>query len=78
MVYMLHYPEIMKKVQSELDTVVGENRLPSVQDMSQLTYTKATMYEIMRRSSVVPMGTTHSTVRYVNTIKRAKIQKIKE
>ena len=62
-VYMLHHPEIMQKVQTELDTVVGSDRLPNVQDMAQLTYTKATIYEIMRRSSVVPMGTTHSTVR---------------
>jgi len=55
----------MKKVQTEMDTVVGSDRLPNVQDMAQLTYTKATIYEIMRRSSVVPMGTTHSTVRNV-------------
>jgi len=64
-VYMLHYPEIMKKVQKELAEKIGSQRLPSVQDMSTCTYTKATMYEIMRRSSVVPMGTTHSTVRSI-------------
>ena len=65
MVYMLHNPDVMKKVQDELDTVIGSQRLPTVKDMSKLTYTKATIYEIMRRSSVVPTGTTHSTVRYV-------------
>ena len=62
-IYMLHNPEVLKKVQAEIDTKVGTNRLPKVKDMSQLVYTKATMYEIMRRSSVVPMGTTHSTER---------------
>lgn len=62
-VYMLHYPDVMRKVQAEMDEKVGPNRLPTVKDMSKLTYTKATMYEIMRRSSVVPMGTTHSVDR---------------
>ena len=62
-VYMMYFPEVRKKVQAELDAVVGPTRLPKVKDMPQLTYTKATMYEIMRRSSVVPLGTTHSTER---------------
>ena len=62
-VYMMYYPEVRKKVQAELDAVVGPTRLPKVKDMSQLVYTKATMYEIMRRSTVVPMGTPHSTER---------------
>jgi 26-hydroxylase len=64
-IYMMHNPEVMKKVQEELDIKIGPNRLPKVKDMSQLTYTKATIYEVMRRSSVVPMGTPHSTERSV-------------
>lgn len=64
-IYMLHNPQVMEKVQAELDEKIGPNRLPTVKDMSQLTYTKATIYEIMRRSSVVPMGTTHSTERTI-------------
>jgi len=64
-IYMLHYPHVMKKVQAELDSKLGPNRLPNVKDVSQLVYTKATMYEIMRRSSIVPMGTTHSTERSI-------------
>ena len=70
MVYMLHNPDVMKKVQDELDTVIGSERLPAVKDMSKLTYTKATIYEIMRRSSVVPTGTTHSTDRYVHMLQQ--------
>ena len=62
-IYMLHYPKVMKKVQAELDANIGPNRLPNVKDVNQLVYTKATIYEIMRRSSIVPMGTTHSTER---------------
>ena len=66
--YMLHNEPVMKRVQAELDEKVGTHRLPKVQDLSQLVYTKATLYEIMRRSSVVPMGTTHATERYIQAL----------
>ena len=62
-VYMLHNPDVKRKVQRELDIVVGTDRLPTLDDMNNLPYTRATLYEIMRRSSVVPMGTTHATER---------------
>ena len=65
-VYMLHNPSEKRKVQQELDDKLGPNRLPRLSDMSNLPYTRATLYEIMRRSSVVPMGTTHATDRVVN------------
>lgn len=60
-VYMLHNPTEKQKVQQELDEKVGPNRLPQLSDINNLPYTRATLYEIMRRSSVVPMGTTHAT-----------------
>ena len=62
-VYMLHNPQVKVKVQQELDTVVGADKLPTLENMNNLPYTRATLYEIMRRSSVVPMGTTHATDR---------------
>ena len=65
-VYMLHNPDVKEKVQQELDEVVGSSRLPKIDDMQKLPYTRATLYELMRRSSVVPMGTTHSTTRLVD------------
>ena len=64
-VYMLHNPGELRKVQEELDEKIGANRLPRLADMDNLPYTRATLYEIMRRSSVVPMGTTHATDKVV-------------
>ncbi|XP_040567235.1 cytochrome P450 18a1 [Lepeophtheirus salmonis] len=64
-VFMLHNPKILSKVRDELNSVVGEDNLPQLSDMIKLPYTRATLYEIMRRSSVVPMGTTHATDREV-------------
>merc|ERR1719369_2298078 len=63
--FMIHHPEIRKKVQTELSSVVEPDRLPCTDDMPHLPYTQATIYEVMRRSTVVPMGTTHATDRTV-------------
>jgi len=63
--FMIHQPEVRKKVQEELASVVSPDRLPSMDDMPNLPYTRATIYEVMRRSTVVPLGTTHRTIRTV-------------
>ena len=39
-VFMLRYPEVQGKVQEELDRVVGRNRSPTMEDMSDLPYTE--------------------------------------
>jgi len=63
--FMIHNPEVRRKVQEEIGSVVDGDRLPSMDDMTHLPYTRATIYEVMRRSTVVPMGTTHATDRTV-------------
>ena len=35
---MLHYPEIMRKAQVELDKVVGRERAPNFEDKNNLPY----------------------------------------
>lgn len=62
-VYMLHNREVMLAVQQELDQVVGRSRLPSIEDLPYLPLTEATILESMRRSSIVPLATTHSPTR---------------
>lgn len=61
--FMLHYPNVMKSVQEELDQVVGRKRLPKLEDLSYLPITESTICEIMRVSSIIPMGTTHAPTR---------------
>ena len=58
--YMLREPKIAEKVQEELDNVVGRRRLPTLEDRRNLPYTEAVILEVLRISSVVPLGTTHS------------------
>ena len=30
--YMMHHPEVQRTIQNEIDTVVGRNRLPTLND----------------------------------------------
>ncbi|KAH0822593.1 hypothetical protein GEV33_000198 [Tenebrio molitor] len=61
--FMLHHPEVMKAVQEEMDQVVGRRRLPKLEDLPYLPVTESTMLEVLRISSIVPMGTTHAPTR---------------
>ncbi|KAJ7594361.1 cytochrome P450 [Mycena floridula] len=57
---MLHFPEVMKKAQAELDQVVG-HRLPAFSDRENLPYVNAVVNETLRwRPIAVLGGTPHS------------------
>nr|WDY85991.1 cytochrome P450 18A1 [Pagiophloeus tsushimanus] len=61
--FMLHNPEHMRAIQEELDQVVGRQRLPKLEDLAYLPVTESSILEVLRISSIVPMGTTHSPIR---------------
>ena len=60
-VYLCHFPKIQDRIYTELRTVVGDDRLPSLQDRRQLPYLEATIREVLRRSSFIPLGLPHTT-----------------
>ena len=49
-----------KKVQRELDRVVGANRLPSFDDADSLPYVEAVLMECARWIPVAPLGVPHT------------------
>ena len=59
LVYMALNPDVQQKVQAELDSVVGRERLPNMMDKSSLHYTNATIDEIHRICTVIPMTLGH-------------------
>lgn len=56
------YPSVRKKAQAELDTVVGNDRLPTFEDRDALVYVNAILKECLRWFPVLPVGLSHSTI----------------
>ena len=53
---MALYPDVQKKVQAEIDAVVGPNRLPDFHDRPSLPYINAVVKESSRWNLVLPLG----------------------
>lgn len=56
---MAMYPEVQRKVQDELDRVIGQGRLPEYDDEAQLPYVKAVIMESLRWIPVTPLCVPH-------------------
>ncbi|KZP14482.1 cytochrome P450, partial [Athelia psychrophila] len=52
---MMLFPEVQKKAQAEIDTVVGNDRLPSFSDRSSMPYCEAVLSEVLRWNVVAPL-----------------------
>ncbi|KAM5141027.1 steroid 17-alpha-hydroxylase/17,20 lyase-like isoform 2-T2 [Mantella aurantiaca] len=59
---LLHYPEIQKKIQEEMDTKIGFGRYPSLKDRKILHYTEAFISEIMRFRPIAPLLIPHKAL----------------
>lgn len=59
---MAAHPEVLKKAQAELDTVIGPHRLPEFEDMTSLPYVSAVIKELLRWRVVVPLGVPHRSL----------------
>ncbi|XP_031625482.1 probable cytochrome P450 304a1 [Contarinia nasturtii] len=55
-------PEILKKCQNEIDTVVGNSRLPTLNDRQNLPYVEATIRESLRHETLIPSGLPHTAM----------------
>ena len=50
------HPEVAKKAQQEIDTVIGNERLPTFEDRPHLPYINALVMEVFRWHTVAPTG----------------------
>jgi cytochrome P450 len=56
LVAILLFPDVQKKAQEELDSVIGRERLPTIDDRSTLPFIDAVCKETLRWRPVTPLG----------------------
>ncbi|KAG1855572.1 cytochrome P450 [Suillus subluteus] len=58
---MVLYPDVQKRAQAEIDSVIGRDRLPTFEDRASLPYIDAVVRETFRWQPVTPIGVPHAT-----------------
>ena len=58
---MAKYPEVQRKAWTEIESVVGNNRLPTFSDRQNLPYVEHVVQETFRWKPVVPLVVPHKT-----------------
>jgi len=53
---MVLYPDVQKRAQAEIDSVIGKDRLPTFEDRASLPYIDAIKQEVFRWAPVKPLG----------------------
>ncbi|KAK0239655.1 cytochrome P450 [Armillaria nabsnona] len=56
---MVLYPDVQSKARREIDTVIGQGRLPDFSDRGSLPYVDAVVREVLRWNPVAPLGLPH-------------------
>ncbi|KAK0046555.1 cytochrome P450 2B4 [Biomphalaria pfeifferi] len=57
--YTLHHPRVQDKIHQELDAAILGDRLPNIQDKTNLVYLNAVIMETQRLASTVPLSAPH-------------------
>lgn len=63
MVELANHPEILTRFQKEVDEMVPQDRLPSLDDKPRLNYTEAAILELLRRHTIAPFFAPHSPLK---------------
>ncbi|XP_013390967.1 cytochrome P450 2J6 [Lingula anatina] len=66
LVHMVNHPDVQKRVQQEIDQVIGQDRVAKMEDKERMSFTEATILEVFRMSPVAPFGVPHATSETTN------------
>jgi len=64
--FLIRHPEAQKRMQDELDKVVGQGQLVTLAHKSQLPYTNAAIMECQRCANILPQNVPRKTTRDVD------------
>jgi Cytochrome P450 len=54
---MILYPDFQKRAQEEIDQIIGQDRVPTHDDLASLPYVRACWKESKRWRPALPLGT---------------------
>lgn len=60
---MILHPDVQRRVQQEIDEVIGQARQPEMGDQAQMPFTMAVLHEVQRFGDIIPLGVPHMTSR---------------
>ncbi|XP_075877998.1 vitamin D 25-hydroxylase [Nelusetta ayraudi] len=61
MLYMALYPNIQERVHREIDSVLANGRMPTLEDKQRMPYVEAVLHEVLRFCNIVPLGIFRAT-----------------
>ncbi|CAK8696052.1 unnamed protein product [Clavelina lepadiformis] len=61
--YLCKYPDVQKKMQQEIDDVIGQSGVPKISLMDRFPYTRAVIQEVTRIRPIVPLNVPHRASR---------------
>ncbi|XP_046504971.1 cytochrome P450 2D14-like, partial [Equus quagga] len=60
---MILHPDVQRRVQQEVDEVIGQARRPEMGDQAHMPFTMAVVHEVQRFGDIIPLGLSHMTSR---------------
>ncbi|KAM6973770.1 cytochrome P450 2F3-like [Aplochiton taeniatus] len=63
---LMKYPDIQERVHQEIDTVIGQERSPNMEDRKSLPFTDAVIHEMQRFMDVAPFNVPHYTLKDIS------------
>ncbi|XP_004438004.1 PREDICTED: cytochrome P450 2D14-like [Ceratotherium simum simum] len=58
---MILHPDVQRRVQQEIDEVIGQARRPEMGDQAHMPFTMAVVHEVQRFGDIIPLGVSHLT-----------------